>query len=74
MERKDDPAATALTALTERVERLEEAAREAIILIDEINKRAESRQFHGINQPLHAKLCTIRATIMRAALKGSSHG
>lgn len=44
------------------------AIREAITLIDEINKRSTSRAFHGIDQCLHAKLCTIRATLMRATL------
>lgn len=42
------------------------AIREAIALIDEINERTSSREFNGINQPLHAKLCTIRATLARA--------
>jgi hypothetical protein len=41
---------------------------EAIALIDEINERSTSRAFNGINQPLHAKLCTIRATLARAHL------
>ena len=43
-----------------------EAMREATVLIDEINERKPSRLFYGINQPLHAKLCTIRATLARA--------
>lgn len=46
----------------------ERAIREAILLIDEINKRATSRAFNGIKGPLHAKLCTIRATLALAAL------
>lgn len=36
---------------------------QAIELIDELNERATSRQFYGINQTLHEKLCTIRATL-----------
>lgn len=44
----------------------EQRAWEAIALIDEINEHATSRAFNGINQPLHAKLCTIRATLMLA--------
>jgi hypothetical protein len=42
------------------------AAEEALALIDEINERKPSRVFNGINGPLHAKLCTIRATLARA--------
>ena len=45
---------------------IERAASEAIVLIDEINKHAPSRRFNGINQPLHRKLATIRATLARA--------
>lgn len=45
---------------------IERAASEAIVLIDEINKHAPSRRFNGINQPLHCKLATIRATLARA--------
>jgi len=44
-------------------EKLEKAMGEALILIDEINKRSESRYFYGIGQSTHAKLCTIRATL-----------
>lgn len=51
---------------------VERARREAIILIDEINERAPSRQFYGIGQTLHAKLCTIRATLARAATLSST--
>lgn len=59
----------------EMVAVLKKAMREAVALIDEINKRAPSRQFNGINQPLHAKLCTVRATLARAlASTGAEHG
>ena len=51
---------------SEAVERMRKAAREAKVLIDEINERATSRAFYGIDQPLHAKLCTVRATLARA--------
>ena len=40
--------------------------REAVALIDEINERKPSRAFYGIGQSLHAKLCTIRATLARS--------
>lgn len=62
-----DMADTLATARAE-AEALREANKEAILLIDEINKRSVSRNFHGINGPLHAKLATIRATLTRAAL------
>lgn len=58
---------TLLAAMREGVDRGMVANREAIALIDEINLRAESRQFWGIGQTIHAKLCTIRATLARAA-------
>jgi hypothetical protein len=45
-------------------DRVKHAARDAIALIDEINKRAPSRKFNGIGQALHSKLCTIRATLV----------
>ena len=45
-----------------------EALREAMVLIDELNERVESRKFYGIGQALHGKLCTVRATLQRAAL------
>lgn len=48
------------------------ALREAIQLIDEINERKSSRDFHGINQPLHNKIATIRATLARALSSQSS--
>jgi len=44
-------------------EKLEKAMGEALILIDEINKRSDSRCFYGISHSTHAKLCTIRATL-----------
>jgi hypothetical protein len=44
------------------------AVTQAITLIDEINERSTSRQFYGIDQTLHAKLCTIRATLARHRL------
>ncbi|WP_414902493.1 hypothetical protein ACMT1E_04485 [Sphingomonas flavalba] len=50
------------------VERLREANGQAIMLIDEINLRASSRQFYGINQPLSSKLATVRATLARAVI------
>lgn len=49
----------------------ENPVREAIALIDEINERAKSREFYGIDQVLHAKLCTIRATLARHRAQGS---
>lgn len=45
-----------------------EAIAQAIALIDEVNLRAPSRQFNGIGHVLHAKLCTIRATLARALI------
>lgn len=39
------------------------AAREAIMLIDEINEYGEDRRLNGIDQALHGKLCKIRATL-----------
>jgi len=56
----------------ELIARLRGANKEAIALIDEINERAPSRQFHGIKQALHAKLCSIRATLARAAIEDQS--
>jgi len=47
-------------------EELSRAMQEALILIDEINERGESRRFYGICQPTHSKLCTIRATLQIA--------
>ena len=44
-------------------ERVERAAREAITLIDEINKLRSSRDFYGITTGTHGKLATIRATL-----------
>jgi hypothetical protein len=59
-----------------RAQRVEEIAgkanREAIALIDEINLRSSSRAFYGIDQVLHAKLCTIRATLVRTHLQGQA--
>jgi hypothetical protein len=55
----------AAPAASDGVGEVELAAREAIVLIDEINERAKSRAFYGIDQSLHAKLCTIRATLAR---------
>ena len=55
-------------AASARVGSLATGTNEAILLIDEINERATSRKFHGIDQGLHAKLCTIRATLARARL------
>lgn len=49
-------------------DQVERARQEAITLIDELNERATSRKFYGIDQTLHAKLCTIRATLARAAI------
>ena len=54
---------------------LQQAASEAIELIDELNERVTSRKFYGINQVLHNKLCTIRATLARkAAALSASEG
>lgn len=61
-------AADEITALRERVAALDKANREAVELIDEINKRATSREFWGISQTIHAKLCTVRITLARALL------
>jgi len=47
------------------------AISEAIELIDELNERATSRKFWGISQTMHSKLCTIRATLLRAALRAT---
>ncbi len=49
-------------------EKMHTAVREAIALIDEINERKPSREFNGINDPLSAKLHTIRATLAHASL------
>lgn len=43
-----------------------EQVREAIALIDEVNERKPSRVLYGIEQTLHAKLCTVRATLARS--------
>lgn len=61
-------AATLLTQMEARTAALEKANQQATELIDEINLRAPSRQFNGIGFGLHAKLCTIRATLARALL------
>ena len=58
--------------LTKERDALKKANAEAMLLIDEINKRISSRQFYGINQPLHSKLCTIRSTLARAALNAGA--
>lgn len=50
------------------------ALEEGVALIDELNERATSRAFYGINQVLHAKLCTVRATLARTALAGGRNG
>lgn len=47
------------------------ALEEGAALINEINERASFRAFYGIDQRLHAKLCTIRATLVRALTKAS---
>lgn len=47
---------------------------QSIALIDEINERATSRQFYGINGVLHAKLCTIRATLARHRAAAEQRG
>lgn len=52
-----------------RVGELVKANREAITLIDELNERASSRLFWDIGQTLHAKLCTVRATLARTVLR-----
>ncbi len=62
LERTLDALST-LSADAIRQGEVHKAAREAIILIDEINERGESRRFNGIGQALHSKLCTIRATL-----------
>ncbi|KAE8240392.1 hypothetical protein A4X03_0g8537 [Tilletia caries] len=67
-------AADELAALGRRVEALLIANREAVELLDEINKRATSRKFWGISQTIHAKLCTIRITLARATLAHPKQG
>lgn len=57
-----------LAAVQHPGDQVERARQEAITLIDELNERATSRKFYGIDQTLHAKLCTIRATLARAAI------
>lgn len=56
----------AMPATPSDQEKLAKAMREAILLIDEINERGESRAFYGIVQGTHGKLCTIRATLQLA--------
>ncbi len=46
--------------------RLRKAIEEAMALINEINQRKSSRSFYTIDQALHSKLCTIRATLQRS--------
>ncbi|HEX7720438.1 MAG TPA: hypothetical protein VF389_11580 [Woeseiaceae bacterium] len=41
----------------------QDAVREAVELIDEVNLKPASREFYGIGTVLHAKLGTIRATL-----------
>lgn len=61
-----DAVLTALSLpITQRDGQGDQARREAIMLLDEINKQAKSRAFYGIHQTLHAKLCTIRMTLAR---------
>lgn len=60
-----------LVEAEKRADILAIALTEAVRLIDEINERATSREFHGIDQALHAKLCTVRATLCRAALRSA---
>ena len=48
------------------------AVREAIALLDEINERATSRQFYGIDHVLHGKLATIRAILALSTITASS--
>lgn len=58
-----------IASLRARVGAMALASREAVELIDELNKRATSRKFWGITQTVHNKLCTIRITLARQALK-----
>jgi hypothetical protein len=53
---------------------VEKAAREAIVLIDEINERLSSRQFYGIGHTTHGKLSTIRATLQGALTRARQSG
>ena len=52
--------------MTDQNKVTDRALQEAVALLDELNERKSSRDFYGINQTLHAKLATIRATLARS--------
>ena len=69
----------AITAWNRRVstnkdETIAKASAEAIALIDELNERKHSRVFYGIDQALHSKLCTVRATLARSLTSTKKEG
>ena len=59
---------------TNKDETIAKASAEAIALIDELNERKHSRVFYGIDQALHSKLCTVRATLARSLTSTKKEG